>query len=287
MRDFEHSRLLAFVAAAALTVGAARVEAQAPAAADPANDVNAARLHFTKGKRLFELQHYAEAAREYEAAYEAKDDPGLLFNVGQAYRLGGEYQKAIGAYKAFLRRNPQYKRTAELEARISELQQLVIQQKRTSEAPPNDVETPAKDETAQAPQPATTTNPQQAVTVNPAAPRDEIDPRAGRGKRLAGIGLMAGGGAALIAGGTLTGLAYQLQHAQSSPSPGTKFDPSAPSRLKTEQISGGVLLGVGAGAAVAGVVSYLIGRRDMHRTRVAAAPMLAPGLAAITVKGSF
>ena len=34
-------------------------------------------------------RRFAEAAEEYEAAYQAKDDPALLFNLGQAYRLAG------------------------------------------------------------------------------------------------------------------------------------------------------------------------------------------------------
>jgi hypothetical protein len=50
-----------------LATGASAAE---PAPPEPAtgNDVAAAKQHFIKGNRLFDLQRYGEAAREYEAA---------------------------------------------------------------------------------------------------------------------------------------------------------------------------------------------------------------------------
>src|ERR1700761_5756370 len=91
-------------------------------------DVAAAREHFRKGKVLFDLQRYLEAAKEYEAAYEAKDDPALLFNIGQAYRLGGETQKALGAYRSYLRNLPNAPNQTEVHTRIDELQQQLAAQ---------------------------------------------------------------------------------------------------------------------------------------------------------------
>ena len=265
--------------------------AQAPAAEPAANDVSGARLHYSKANRLFDLQRYSEAAHEYEAAYEAKDDPALLFNIGQAYRLAGDYQKAMGAYKSYLRRSPHPKNRAELETRIAELQKLVIEQRRTNEAPPIGNEQPSHEldahetQTAQPAQPGTTTH--AAVVDATATNNDRSDGNAGRGKRLAGIVLLAGGGAGLIAGGTLTGLAYQIQHQQSVPAPNTVYSASANSRMRAEQISGGVLLGVGAGAALAGVVSYVLGRREASRARgpVALIPYVAPGGAGLVLGG--
>lgn len=76
------------------------------AGAARADDVLAAREHFERGTRLYDLGQYADAAREYEAAYKAKDDPALLFNCGQAYRGAGEPEKAVTFFKSFLRRMP-------------------------------------------------------------------------------------------------------------------------------------------------------------------------------------
>lgn len=88
-----------------------------------------AKQHFAKGKRLYDVGRFAEAATEYEAAYQAKDDPALLFNLGQAYRLAGSYDKAILAYKAFLRNTPDASNRTEVENRIAESQSLLEQQR--------------------------------------------------------------------------------------------------------------------------------------------------------------
>jgi hypothetical protein len=100
-----------------------------------------------------------------------------------------------------------------------------------------------------------------------------------------GIGLLAGGGAALVVGATLTGLAYQIQNEQGHPKAGTAYDPAAASRMRAEQASGGVLLGVGAAAAVAGAVVLWLGHRAARADRVAAGPLLAPGAAGLVLTG--
>jgi len=68
--------------------------------------VDQAREHYRRGTAAYNLGHYAEAAREYEATYEITLDPAALFNTAQAYRLAGENQKAILAYKGYLRAAP-------------------------------------------------------------------------------------------------------------------------------------------------------------------------------------
>jgi tetratricopeptide (TPR) repeat protein len=65
--------------------------------------VDEARERYRKATAAYNLGHYAEAAREYEATYELTLDPAVLFNTAQAYRLAGEAQKAILAYKGYLR----------------------------------------------------------------------------------------------------------------------------------------------------------------------------------------
>ena len=93
--------------------------------AEHVDDVQAARDHYAKGKRLYDVGRFADAANEYEAAYQAKDDPALLFNLGQSYRLAGLPAKALLAYKAYLRNVPDAANRAEVEARVTELQAIV------------------------------------------------------------------------------------------------------------------------------------------------------------------
>ena len=104
--------------------------------AEARDDVAAAKEHFRNGTKAFDLGHYAEAVKEYEAAYTAKDEPSLLFNIGQAYRLGGDNPNAVRSYKSYLRRVPNAPNRAAVETRIEELQKTIEQQQRAKEGPP-------------------------------------------------------------------------------------------------------------------------------------------------------
>src|SRR5258706_9710451 len=106
------------------------------AGANDEDDLVTARLHFKKGNKAYDLGRYLEAAREYEAAYDAKDDPALLFNIAQAYRLGADNPNAVRAYKAFLRRMPRSPNRTEVEARIVEVQHIIDQQAHAKESAP-------------------------------------------------------------------------------------------------------------------------------------------------------
>src|SRR3954470_6417413 len=101
-----------------------------------ADDPQQAREHFDKGSRLYDIGQYKDAAREYEEAYKLKADPSLLFNMGQAYRLGGFYEDALRSYRSFLRRATKVVHRAEVEEHIAALQRLVEEQKRASSKPP-------------------------------------------------------------------------------------------------------------------------------------------------------
>src|SRR5262245_28696264 len=101
------------------------------------DDINAARVHFKKGSKAFDLGRYIEAAKEYEAAFDAREDPALLYNIAQAYRLGGDNSAAVRAYRAFLRRMPKAPNRVEVEARITELQKVIDQQEKAKTGTPD------------------------------------------------------------------------------------------------------------------------------------------------------
>ena len=83
----------------------------------------AAKAHVRKATAAYNLGKYAEAIKEYEAAYEQTLDPNLLFNVGQAYRLAGDHEKAIMAYRSFIRSTPDSERRRLAESKIREIEQ--------------------------------------------------------------------------------------------------------------------------------------------------------------------
>src|SRR5262245_40948896 len=101
-----------------------------------------AKQHYERGSTLYDVGQYREAAREYEEAYKLKSDPALLFNMGQAYRLGGDNVAALRAYKSYLRRSPEASNRRDVEAYIVKLQKLIDEQQATSTGPPTGTLTP-------------------------------------------------------------------------------------------------------------------------------------------------
>jgi iron complex outermembrane receptor protein len=143
------------LAVVAVPAGAAPATARAQAAPSPAT--KGARQHFERGTALYDLRRYHEAAAEYEAAFELKSEPSLLYNIGQAYRLAGELEPALSSYRAYLRRLANAPNRAEAERHILALQRELEQRKAAAE--PAAGEPPARSRAAAAvaqPQPLLT-----------------------------------------------------------------------------------------------------------------------------------
>jgi tetratricopeptide (TPR) repeat protein len=234
-----------------------------------ADDLQSAREHYDKGTTFYDLQRFADAAHEYEQAFELKHDPALLFNIGQAYRFAGDSAKAIGAFRSYLRRMPKAPNRAEVEARIAEMQKLLDEQKKGQEKPPAGTLSPDGKSVPNGtvpPTPTPTAEPTSSPVPEKATPQPEPQappaPTAtvehpGRTKKIAGLAVGIAGVALVAAGAALTAMGYST--ANSINSGNTTFDAS----YKTNEIAGGVLLGLGAAALVTGaVVGILSLRRD-------------------------
>lgn len=260
-----------------------------------ADERSEAKEHYIKGTKAFDLGAYDEAVSEYSQAYRLHDDPALLYNIAQAHRLAGHTGEAVRFYRMFLVRNPNAPNRDEVEQKISELQKLINQQKRTQNLPPDQTRPPGS--TTPPPQtttpPSTETTPQApSVTTTPAPLAStmtaETSARPGRTKKIAGIVIAGVGVAALVVGATFGGLAAQAgddltkldQNMQT-------FDPSKQSTGKTDQLLEGVLLGIGGAAIVTGVVVYVLGHREAKASHVAATPLLGPQTAGAALRVSF
>ena len=98
---------------------------------------DAARAEVAAGTAAYNLGYYDDAARHYEEAYRQVPDPALLFNVGQAYRLAGKPDRAITAYRSYLRTAPaDAANRVQVEKRIPELEKLLAEMKSAQTAPP-------------------------------------------------------------------------------------------------------------------------------------------------------
>jgi len=134
------------------------------ASAARADDADTARELFTQGNTFFDLGQFDKAIDAWQRGYQLKNDPGFLYNIGQAYRTMGDPEKAIFFYKRYLINAPKAKNRAEVEQKIEALQKQV-DEKQPPAAPP-----PA---TGPAEAPAATTPPPVATapaTPPPAAP---------------------------------------------------------------------------------------------------------------------
>jgi tetratricopeptide (TPR) repeat protein len=261
------------------------------ASADSSNDKAraSAREHYAKGTSFFDLGRYDDAITEYSLAYEAKNEPTLLYNIAQAHRLGNHPAQALRFYKMYLTRLPDAANRAEVETKIAALEHIVEQQKAMQAAPPQHPEPPARTATTHPEVPTTPTT----VPVTPAAtpaPSDVVaNPHAGRGKRIAGI-VIAAAVLAIIGGGIATGVLAQNASDKISAENRNRqpYDEATYNAGKTDQILEGVLLGVGGAAVVTGGVLYFVGRHEGKRAQVATvAPILSPTSAGLAVSGSF
>lgn len=84
-----------------------------------------ARAHYQKGTALYDLGKYDEAVAEFEAAYEAKSDPALLYNLAQANRLAGHAEQALHFYRTYLKYVPKVANREEIETRIAALEKQI------------------------------------------------------------------------------------------------------------------------------------------------------------------
>jgi tetratricopeptide (TPR) repeat protein len=137
-------------------------------AAPKCKDKSASDL-YDQGAAAYNLGKYEDAIAKWEGAYLKCDDPGLLFNLGQANRKAEHYARARDLYKAWLRdaRTKDDPDRQLVKKKIAELDELLAKQKQNAESPPDGVRTAGTDvATTGGAQPPTNTT--DAATTNTA-----------------------------------------------------------------------------------------------------------------------
>jgi tetratricopeptide (TPR) repeat protein len=249
-------------------VAALSLFAAVPASADEAVS---AREHYRRGTNAFNLGHYLEAVKEYEAAYQQKEDPALLFNIAQAYRLGGENDAAVRVYKSYLHQVPDSPQRAEVESRIVELQALIEQQRKTKEAPPEGTLPPKPQPATESPTPAITTTPVQVEARKP-------------WYKDAGAMTMASIGVAALGVGIGLAVVGNLDLSRATTAADLQDHDNLRSTGTTLSVVGYVSLGVGAALCTAAAIKCSFGRKRNH---VAMGVGVSGSAAAVTLGGSY
>ncbi|HWE26769.1 MAG TPA: tetratricopeptide repeat protein [Polyangia bacterium] len=273
------------LAPAALAVVLVAATLPSTASADDASVI--AMEHFRRGTRAYDLGHFLEAVAEYEKAYEAKESPALLYNLGQAYRGAGDHQKALNAYRAYLRNSPTDAPNRDAAANFVEaLRKTIELQKQTTEKPPVGT-MPAP------PLPSSTAKePLQVVIVAPPPPEkrgpDLGELRRGKQLRIAGAAVGAFGLGTLVAGSVF---AYYTAHVNDTlnnpPSTMPTYNKSLEQKGRTDQALETAFFAVGGAALVAGVTALVVGELAVKRNTFAFVPSVGPTHAAATFRVRF
>ncbi|HEX4456862.1 MAG TPA: hypothetical protein VIA18_02780 [Polyangia bacterium] len=227
------------------------------------DDPAAARLHYKEGTNAFDLGLYDKSIAEYMKAYQAVNDPALLYNLAQAHRLAGHVRDALRFYRVYLQRLPNAENRPEVEEKIGELKLAVdrLDHAQNGLQPDHTLDGATPPATASASPPANA-----VVPPPPPAP-----PPPGRNLRIAGIATGAAGVGSLVVGIAFGALAESASSSLTSTShAGGFYDPGKYSSGHTDQIVEGVTLGIGAAAVATGVVLYVLGRRAASHERTVA-----------------
>jgi len=265
LRSSLHLALVAALSTAGLFIPSP-VRAAGPAAVDPD-------LLYEEGRKDFNSGFYKSAIEKFEAAHRKSKDPLILYNIGQTYKkLYDEepkvefLKKARGAlrdYVTAIEKDPGLGADPDEVKPVLETIDAELARLAAAETPAGPAEEPATD----VPKP--------------------VDP--GKKLRLAGIGLMGGGGAVLVVGGILGGVfaakgarlsenldglyVQQTQmncpalQADETPACATLRGDVASTRadgVKSNNlavVSFGVVGGLGALLLIGGIVSYSLGKK--------------------------
>jgi tetratricopeptide (TPR) repeat protein len=243
-----------------------------------------ARQLFTSASRKFNLGKFAESAREFEQVYELIGDPNLLFNIAQAYRFDKNHERAIFFYKNYLRTDPRNR--SEIEKRIADESALLESEQKSREAPPTGIKEPGQPPSGPSP------------TVPGAAPTQPA-PTAPKGPspvvlRYAGVGVGAFAVAALVVGGTMSGLAASASNDvenAATDSAGTQLFNSSLQKKESNgkaYDSAAIALYVMGGAAAGTAAALLIlSMRKPSSSHAQLQPLIGPELAGLALSGSF
>ena len=227
----------------------------------PVRDLTAA------GDRHFDLGEYDAAIEKYREAYRLEPLPGLLYNLGQAYRLKGDCVTATLMYRNYLRLDPGTRHRALVEQHLESLAGCAAEQEASgaiaaitegSETePPPPEEVVVAEESAPPPPPP---EPELVVVRSRERP--------GRARRVAGL-VSAGAGVVAIAAGAY--FAVDATRAADEVSRGfadgaTWADLEAiDARGRRSEVLGVGLLATGAAALACGATLYTLGWRADRR----------------------
>jgi tetratricopeptide (TPR) repeat protein len=217
-----------------------------------AQDKKAAEKAFNEAQKAYAAGNYPAAVQGFLQAYQLVPVNPLLFNIGQAYRLSGDPEKALSYYEKYVAFEPNGPQVPEAKDHIQKLREEIETAKRDKEREDAERLTLADAEAKRA------EAERQQREAQAAAARAEAN-KAGSGLRTAGL-VVAGAG--VVAAGVGVAL-YSGADSKAMPA---------------------ALIGAGAAGIAAGTTMYLIGRKKRSNAmKAAGVAMVVPQITGDTV----
>jgi tetratricopeptide (TPR) repeat protein len=219
--------------------------APAPVPADAGQDLTpTARALSDQALRQYQHGEFDAAIESFAAAYAMSNNPGLLFNVAQAYRLKGDCEHARDYYQRYLGAAPDTPFKPSLERRVAEMEACVAN--RGATAAPGGAKRASLD-------PATTLSP--APSTSP--PALALQPPPVSPAKRAAVWTLRGSAAALLVGSAVFGaLALDAREdAKHAPTMVRAYELG--DQYRTDAAFAWTFVAAGLACAV---ISYLVGR---------------------------
>ena len=281
--------------------------------AAPASAQEDARELFMRGQTAYQQGDYETAIQLWEQAYGIDPRPGLQFNLSQAHGRLGRAAQEIAALEKFLETaEPDSPYLADARARLASLRERVARTSiRIANAPEGAAILIDGEDRGRAPRPdpilvepgshrilitadgyddlqsVVSVNAGQTVDVDATMSEAEdlpgpVGPRPDPGVPVASIALWGAGGAGIVAGAILGGLAL-------GKSDGAVEGTSDADTAQAMALGADIAIGAGAACAAAGLIIYLMRHQfaGEREPAVTAAPSFGQGYAGAQLQGAF
>jgi hypothetical protein len=124
-----------------------------------------ARTLFQEANAHFAVGEFNEAGEKYQQAYKQKQDPALLYNAAQSFRLGGNNEKALVLYKNYVMFYPRERNVEDVKGQIVKLKEAIAAQEKAKTAPPITTAEPRGSRGTSTSPTSTTTTPTETTTT--------------------------------------------------------------------------------------------------------------------------
>lgn len=248
-------------------------------------DDEGAKAHFQAGANYYQTGSYADALREFQAAYTLSPRPELFINVSLCYQQLGDFDSAIAYLNKYLEAKPTATNRVEIEMRVAELKKRKEQQAAVTLPAPDAQSRTVQDHSQQG---ANDTTTQTAHVIAAPAESDADD---GGGIPTASLVSFIAGGVGVVVFATF---GLMAMGEDSSLADGCGKDKSCTdddvSTLKTDALLADIGLGVAVVGAGLGVLFWVLddsGEKAPESNGVAVTPVLSPSTAGLALSGRF